>query len=143
MSVTESQLVVNRKELVAATALITYAVPAGGYNGALTSQFAETVSTYNGNNKLQWDVSPTGNSLSISAASTLARGLHNLWVATGIFSYSPVNGATNQHTAALSIQETVSHFLLAAVGSYGGDISNWCVVVHSPLIDLKSYFLLH
>ena len=116
----------------------------GGYHGALTSQFAETVSTYNGNSRLQWDVSPTGTSSTISAASTLVRGVKNLWVATGSFQYAPLTQyGLNKGAYALSVQETVSHFLLAAVGSYGGDISNWCVVVHSPLIDLKSYFLLH
>ena len=102
----------HNKQLASATAQITYAVPAGGYNGALTSQFAETVSTYNGNNKLQWDVSPTGSFFVVAAPSTLHRAALAVWAATLGIEY----GLTHD-VYALAAAETVSGFALGCTGS--------------------------
>ena len=119
MSITQLQLIVSSKQLTSATAEITYAVPAGGYNGVVTSQFAETVSTYNGNSKLQWDLS-SSTAFSGSGTSTLMLNVQPIWKAS-----TQLNYGKPHDTYTFSAQEVVSNFLLDCSGTYGGNLNNW------------------
>ena len=80
------------------------------------------MSTYNGNNKLQWTASPTGSLAHINAQSTLHHAAVAIWAATLDFEY----GLTHD-VYALAAAETVSGFILSCGGDYGGDLLNWYV----------------
>jgi hypothetical protein len=124
-TLTESDVVVNDKQVADVTGDIYYAVPAGGLVGSITSQVKDTVNgdlQFYGNLDLRWDIEDGGNVASVSAKSAADVASGAVYNATGIVNYG-------NNAYFVDFADTTSNFLAEATGAYGGDVYNWFLTV--------------
>jgi hypothetical protein len=113
--------VVNGELLAGVTGDILYTVPADGMTGSITAQGRDVTNgelQFYGNAGLNWMLTDSGSVGEVNARSAAELKSGAVYNATGVFDYG-------NNAYSLDVQETVSDFIVDAVGTYGGNQYDW------------------
>ena len=120
-TVTDSDLVVNAAQLASIVGSIYYEVPAGAMSGNITAHAVDTANgqvDYDGSLYLVWELTEGGEVGVVVARSASSVASGPVYDVASEFRYG-----NNEYF--LKTVESTSHFLVSAVGGYGGKPIKW------------------